>query len=64
MKTTKEWFSVDKKGLRELQECKPKTFILRELIQNALDENIKEFSINISKEKKRIRMEIRDDSPE
>lgn len=32
------WFEVDKEGLRRLTDGKPKSFILRELIQNAFDE--------------------------
>lgn len=37
---TKSWFDVSKEGLRQLQEGKPKHYILRELIQNAIDEDI------------------------
>ena len=35
---SKGWFEVDKKGLRSLVAGKPKSFILRELIQNCWDE--------------------------
>lgn len=35
---SKNWFEVDTKGLRELQAGKPKSHLVRELIQNALDE--------------------------
>jgi hypothetical protein len=38
---SKSWFEVDVKGLRALQEGKPKHYVLRELIANAFDENIK-----------------------
>jgi hypothetical protein len=38
---SKSWFEVDVKGLRALQAGKPKHYILRELIANAFDENIK-----------------------
>jgi len=64
MKVAKEWFSVDTKGLRALQEGKSKTFVLRELVQNCFDENISECSVNIIKDGKKIRMTIHDDSPE
>ncbi len=37
---SKTWFEVDRKGLKALQAGKPKTFIVRELLQNAFDENI------------------------
>lgn len=34
------WFEVDKEGLKSLQLGKPKTYVVRELIQNAIDEDI------------------------
>jgi len=40
MTTTKNWFTVDKAGLRALQKGKSKTFIINELVQNAFDQNI------------------------
>lgn len=64
MTVTKEWFSVDTKGLRALQEGKPKTFILRELVQNAFDENTSECNVSITKEGRKIKLTITDDSPE
>ena len=42
------WFEVDVKGLRALQEGKDKTFIIRELVQNCWDENIKNCVLKIS----------------
>lgn len=61
----KSWFEVDRKGLRKLYEDKDKTFILRELIQNAFDENIRNCEIMISKlNPKTIKLKIMDDSPE
>jgi hypothetical protein len=60
----KEWFSVSTKGLRQLQEGKPKTFILRELVQNAIDENISACDVSIGKEGRKIKLTITDDSPE
>jgi len=35
----KNWFEVSKEGLRQLQEGKPKDFVLKELVQNAWDED-------------------------
>jgi len=35
----KNWFEVSKEGLRQLQEGKPKSFVLKELVQNAWDED-------------------------
>ena len=37
----KNWFSVSKEGLKQLQLGKPKHYVARELVQNAWDENIK-----------------------
>lgn len=37
----KSWFEVSKEGLQKLQEGKPKHFIVRELVQNAWDEQTK-----------------------
>jgi hypothetical protein len=40
MSGSKSWFEVDKDGLRTLQDGKDKSFVLRELVQNAWDEDI------------------------
>lgn len=37
---TKNWFEVDRQGLKTLQAGKPKHYVLRELVQNAWDEDI------------------------
>ena len=59
------WFEVDKDGLAKLQGGKPKVYILRELIQNAWDENIKECEVLLQLESNgRIRVTVIDDSPE
>ena len=63
-KTIKPWFEVDRDGLRELQEGKPKHHILRELIQNAWDENISECEVFITWEKGLASITVIDDSPE
>jgi len=41
------WFEVDKEGLKSLQLGKPKTYVVRELIQNAIDEDITECKVMI-----------------
>lgn len=41
------WFEVDKEGLKSLQLGKPKTYVVRELIQNAIDEEITECKVMI-----------------
>jgi hypothetical protein len=64
MKVAKDWFSVDKEGLKALQQGKPKTFIIRELVQNAFDENIGKCILNIRHENRKIKLDITDDSPE
>jgi hypothetical protein len=40
MRKTKSWLEVDKDGLKTLQLGKPKSYIIRELVANAWDENI------------------------
>ena len=61
---TKNWFEVDVEGLKALQKGKSKTFIVRELIQNAWDENIKNCELDISYSKGKINVIVKDDSPE
>ena len=63
MITHKEWFSVDKEGLKELQSGKPKHYILRELIQNAWDEPITECNVTIEKKDEFVMITVKDDSP-
>ena len=60
----KDWFSVDTEGLKALQKGKPKTFIVRELVQNAFDEKIKVCKLNIIQFKDKITAVVEDDSPE
>jgi hypothetical protein len=56
-------FEVDIKGLRQLQEGKPKWFIIRELLQNAMDEDIKVCTINFYHERGKAHISVEDDSP-
>jgi len=59
------WFSVDRKGLSALQEGKEKTYIVSELSQNAFDEDVKDCELRIEfLGKKKIRVTVKDDSPE
>ncbi len=60
----KRWLEVSLKGLRQLYADKPKTFILRELFQNALDEAVEWIKIRISREPGWITIEVEDDAPE
>lgn len=57
-------FEVDIKGLRQLQEGKPKWIIIRELLQNAMDEDITECNIDINYSYGKMKLSIEDDSPE
>jgi len=61
---TKHWFEVDKNGLAQIQGDKPKTYILRELIQNAWDEDIKECEVTLQMLSGKIKATVSDDSPE
>lgn len=47
MPETRDWFKVSTEGLRQLQEGKPKHFVMRELVQNAWDENINSCKVTI-----------------
>jgi hypothetical protein len=58
------WFEVDKEGLKALQAGKPKTFIVNELVQNALDQHITFCDVQISHYDGQIRIEVTDDDPE
>ena len=60
----KNWFSVSKEGLKQLQLGKPKHYVARELVQNAWDENIKVCKF-VSEWKNGITfISVEDDSPE
>lgn len=62
--SSKNWFDVSTAGLRQLQEGKPKHYILRELIQNCWDEPINRCTITTAWGQGRAEIEVRDDSPE
>jgi hypothetical protein len=61
---SKNWFEVSKDGLKELQAGKPKHFILRELIQNAWDEDIKHCNVFLNYDKNEAQILVSDDNPE
>lgn len=66
MKTLKTpWFEVSTEGLRALQLGKPKHFVVRELIQNAWDEQITSCEVEITRDlATRYCVTVRDDAPE
>jgi len=64
MKTDKDWFKASKEGLAKLIAGKPKSFILRELIQNAWDEDIKTCNVDIKYKDGTVKLTVEDDSPE
>ena len=65
MKRAKEWFSCSRFGLRDLQKGKSKTFLIRELVQNALDEKTTKCNITATRFDGGVTIiEVEDDSPE
>ena len=60
----KKWFEVSKEGLRQLWAGKPKDFIVRELVQNAWDENISKCSFTSEWQNGIAYLVMEDDSPE
>ena len=57
------WFEVSKDGLKALQDGKSKTFIMAELVQNALDEDVKNITIEATYYRNLATISIEDDSP-
>jgi hypothetical protein len=64
MKKPKNWFEVDKDGLKALQLGKPKSYIIRELVANAWDENITICKVESHNENGITTISVEDDSPE
>jgi hypothetical protein len=62
--TQKPWFTVDQKGFRALQIGKPKHHIIRELLQNAFDENITICDVKTSYDDGIVTIVVNDDSPQ
>jgi len=62
---SKNWFEVSREGLRQLQAGKSKDFVVRELIQNAWDEDISICCLNTTYQDEGVaEIRIEDDSPE
>lgn len=59
----RNWFSVDTEGLASLQDGKPKTFVVRELLQNALDEKTTGCRITMKRRCGKAVISVEDDSP-
>jgi len=62
-KKAEAWFEVDTKGLRAIQAGKPLFYIVRELIQNAFDEDVTEVILTIMHAKDRTVISCEDNSP-
>ena len=60
--TNKNWFEVDKEGLKQLQAGKPKHYLVRELIQNAWDEDVKVVEVRTGIANGYVIIEVLDDS--
>ena len=61
------WFEVSKSGLKQLMEGKDKSYILRELIQNAWDEpGVTTVNVDIAPimDKRAAMVTVSDDAPE
>lgn len=61
--SSKSIFEVDVKGLRQLQEGKPKWFIIRELLQNAMDEPVNSIKVFMAYHGGNAHITVVDDSP-
>ena len=60
----KNWFEVDVEGLKELQETKPKHYVLRELVQNSWDEKVTKCVVSTEWKIGTAYIRVEDDSPE
>jgi len=61
------WFEVDRDGLRQLLEGRNKSFIIRELVQNAWDESgVTRCDVTLEpiKGNRKARLVVEDDAPE
>lgn len=59
----KTWFEVDTDGFRALQSGKPKTHAIRELIQNALDEDVTSVIVTTHYDRGNLMVSVTDDGP-
>lgn len=60
----KDWFKVDAEGLAQLQAGRPKWHVVRELVQNAFDENVTRVELTINGANGKVNVAVEDDSPE
>ena len=58
------WFEVSKEGLKQLQLGKPKHYVVRELVQNAWDEDTKVCRLEMKYHGSIATISVEDDSPE
>ena len=58
------WFDVSKEGLKQLQLGKPKHYVVRELVQNAWDENTKVCTLEMKYHGDHATIIVEDDNPE
>ena len=56
------WFEIDKKGLQQVQSEKNKFFIIKELVSNSFDEDIKSCDLRIKKDSLLASISVLDDS--
>jgi len=59
----KNWFEVDRKGLKALQLGKPKYYAVRELLQNAWDEHITKCTLTMKQDRGMATIIVEDNSP-
>lgn len=62
MAKTKNWFDVSKDGLKKLQLGKPMHYAIRELLQNAMDEDTTRIDVDSTYENGRAEFVVIDDS--
>lgn len=62
MKENKDWFSVSKEGLKELQGTKPVWRLIGELVQNAFDEPITMCKLTMENNGNLTKVRVEDDS--
>ena len=58
------WFEISREGLAQLQGPRPKSNIIRELVQNGFDESITICEVTLCKHGRDVYITVKDDSPE
>ena len=64
MRNKRNWFAVDTDGLAQLQAGRPKWHIVRELVQNAFDEEVTTVCVDIRRNGRSTDIVVADDCPE